>query len=188
MTKTKFKYGKQLKGSTYRFCHHCHDYHPYSKTRCLEKFASKHQKKMPNNWKYRHVAQDNELYLETYDTITKLFLGEQKKEKKKEKKQQHTLSLPLQHQKLKKPKTNNLIECPICYNHKGKCQQLYCQHIICQDCYQNIIQTNGLGDKCPLCREDFFSNNTEDYLIISRNPRLSRHYPLLKTSHLQSLQ
>jgi len=51
-------------------------------------------------------------------------------------------------------------DCPVCYmNMEQRCVGENCQHILCEPCFQRIINTTN---KCPICREEFITHNIDN--------------------------
>lgn len=48
--------------------------------------------------------------------------------------------------------SENVIECPICYNNKKSVKMPRCDHSICKDC---ICSWSIKNANCPMCRESF---------------------------------
>ena len=87
----------------------------------------------------------------------------------------------LKKEKKNKKKDNKKIgECPICLTPKKNNKILGCNHSICHSCYDKILISDNLEDKCPLCRTDMFSENWFTYYSPNHYLRYQRKMSLTK--------
>ena len=178
-------------GKTYRFCPTCGEKHPfrgcYSKCNNVLANGNKHQtakqitRSLPNNLKKLDLDLGT-----TPSKIHKLIKSIKNNEYRKTKNKMPLLkdldsldqTLPLKSQK-QKQKQKDPIKCSVCLETKGNYKTLGCNHKICTVCWENILISDNLQDRCPLCRQDMFSENWASYLFVKKNHN-SRHFKLFK--------
>ena len=185
MAPTQFK-KQRANGNTYRKCLHCNGYHANPKhCQTANSLMTKKSRSQPNFTRYRHfhpsVTPD-----QYYQFVTNSNRLDRHRASKRRRTAKHLKTKsPQPTQKIKKqpPKT---IECPICLTTRGKWRKLGCNHTICQECYENTLKSDAIGDNCPMCRQSIFSENFADYLITATKPS-ARSYTLINMDRQDDL-
>jgi hypothetical protein len=159
-------------GKTYRYCNKCNEKHPIKqKCNIVASFSNnmtcKNKKALPKSYRK---------YLDEVGATSNIFIRSYNSDychRRLKKQRGGVIKDPILKKEKKNKKQDNkkIGECPICLTPKKNNTILGCNHSICHSCYDKILISDNLEDKCPLCRTDMFSENWFNYFAQYTNRR-----------------
>ena len=160
---------KNYHNKTLRYCRHCNQRHPENGA-CKVSLKDSKINKTRKCFRYfsrldqcifdQYENQKDEIECSVKDMIKHSYKKyKQTKKKKQRRSQPRRTDYYIRNDKKLKP-VLPIQECPVCFIEK-KVKVLGCNHSLCTDCWDSIINSESCTDTCPTCRSNLF--NTENY-------------------------